>query len=160
MPDMPDLITDRTTADVARVITLTSKLAQGTATAAERAEWLTNLKGAYNASDLNRVGTYVQLLTDKMHEIGLFPDTVGRNNWTESDYNDAAALDYYLVDINKIRTAINAMPSTPPVPDTMQELNYIRANNIEQILLDMNRMTDNLIDGLYYSGEVYAGEVY
>ena len=157
---MADLITDRTREDALRVLSLAAKWSRGTISDSEILEWNMNMKGAYNASDLNRVGTYVQLLTDKMHEIGLFPDTVGRNNWTESDYNDAAALDYYLVDINKIRTAINAMPSTPPVPDTMQELNYIRANNIEQILLDMNRMTDNLIDSLYYAGEVYAGEVY
>ena len=157
---MADLITDRTREDALRVLSLAAKWSRGTISDSEILEWNMNMKGAYNASDLNRVGTYVQLLTDKMHEIGLFPDTVGRNNWTESDYNDAAALDYYLVDINKIRTAINAAPSTPPVPDTMQELNYIRANNIEQILLDMNRMTDNLIDSLYYAGEVYAGEVY
>lgn len=157
---MPTLITDRTIADAQRVNELTRKYYLGTITAAERTEWLSNMKGAYNASDLNRVGTYVQELTEKLHEIGLFPDTAGKNDWEEGDYNDLAALEYYLSDISKIRTAINALPTTPPVPESMQELNYIKANNIEQILLDMNQLADSIISGGYYVGEIYAGEVY
>ena len=55
------LITDRTTADVARVHELAVK-----GYAAELAEWLAGMKGAYNDVDLNRVGTALNYLRDRL----------------------------------------------------------------------------------------------
>ena len=45
------LVTDRTQADVERVRELAAK-GFAAMTAAERAEWLAGMKGAYNAADL------------------------------------------------------------------------------------------------------------
>ena len=59
------LITDRTAADVARVHELAVKGYAGM-TAAELAEWLAGMKGAYNAVDLNRVGTALNYLRDRL----------------------------------------------------------------------------------------------
>lgn len=59
------LITDRTAADVARVHELAVKGYAGM-TAAELAEWLAGVKGAYNAVDLNRVGTALNYLRDRL----------------------------------------------------------------------------------------------
>ena len=159
MPDMPDLITDRTTADVARVRTLTAKLAQGTATAAERAEWLTDLKGAYNASDLNRVGAAVTRITERLASAGIYIATVGKSDWTEEDYNNAEALDYYLKDISLVRGAIAVTSDTPPVPDDLQGLYWWEANDIEKILEDVDYLITNMMQAWYYSGDLYAGEV-
>ena len=159
MPDMPDLITDRTTADVARVRTLTAKLAQGTATAAERAEWLTDLKGAYNASDLNRVGAAVTRITERLASAGIYIATVGKSDWTEEDYNNVEALDYYLRDISLVRGAIAVTSDTPPVPDDLQGLYWWEANNIEKILEDVDYLITNMMQAWYYSGDLYAGEV-
>ena len=63
---MPDkLIYDRTAADVARVNELMRKVRAGSATDAERAEWLGGgMKGAWNASDLNRINDWLAYLTD------------------------------------------------------------------------------------------------
>ena len=159
MPDMPDLITDRTTADVARVRTLTAKLAQGTATAAERAEWLTDLKGAYNASDLNRVGAAVTRITERLASAGIYIATVGKSDWTEEDYNNAEALDYYLKDISLVRGAIAVTSDTPPVPADLQGLTWWEANDIEKILEDVDYLITNMMQAWYYSGDLYSGEV-
>lgn len=59
------LITDRTAADVARVHELAVKGYAGM-TVAELAEWLAGMKGAYNAVDLNRVGTALNYLRDRL----------------------------------------------------------------------------------------------
>lgn len=63
-----NLITDRTQADVERVKALAAK-GFAAMTAAERAEWLTGMKGAYNASDLNRVGTALNYLAGRLGPI-------------------------------------------------------------------------------------------
>lgn len=62
------LITDRTAADVARVHELAVKGYAGMTAAelAELAEWLAGMKGAYNAVDLNRVGTALNYLRDRL----------------------------------------------------------------------------------------------
>ena len=63
---MPDKqIYDRTAAAVARVNELMRKVRAGSATDAEREEWLGGgMKGAWNASDLNRINDWLAYLTD------------------------------------------------------------------------------------------------
>ena len=41
----------------------------------------------------------------------------------------------------------------------MAGLNYVKANNIEQILLDLDALITNITKSWGFSGEVYAGEV-
>ena len=41
----------------------------------------------------------------------------------------------------------------------MDSLTYIEANNIEQILLDVDALLTLISQGWYYSGEIYAGEI-
>lgn len=78
MPQQLDnLIFDRTEADVSRVKTITQKLIGGTATEAEKEEWLSGtMKGAYNAGDLNRVGAAVEYLTETLYSMGYNVPTI------------------------------------------------------------------------------------
>lgn len=67
--DFSSLITNRAQADVERVRTLAAKGWSGM-TDAERAEWVAGLKGAYNASDLNRVTAAMDALKAKLEGYG------------------------------------------------------------------------------------------
>lgn len=63
MPQQLDkLIFDRTAADVAQLKAVTAKLVDRAATAEEKAAFLAGMKGAYNDTDLNRVGAAVAYL--------------------------------------------------------------------------------------------------
>ena len=64
-----NLITDRTAADVERYLTLRNK-GFANLTATEKSEWLSNMKGAYNYTDLNRVEDAVQYVAGKLRERG------------------------------------------------------------------------------------------
>ena len=147
---MADLITDRTREDALRVLSLAAKWSRGTISDSEILEWNMNMKGAYNASDLNRVGAAVT----RIHI-----STVGKSDWTEEDYNNAEALDYYLKDISLVRGAIAVMSSTPPVPADLQGLTWWEANDIEKILEDVDYLITNMMQAWYYSGDLYSGEV-
>lgn len=70
-----DLIFNRTQSDVSRVQSLTQKMIAGTATEAEKAEWLGGMKGAYNAADLNRVCAAVDYLTGVLTGLGYYVST-------------------------------------------------------------------------------------
>lgn len=168
MPQPESLVTDRTQRHVNRILNLMQQIAGGTATQAEIDEFLANRgdgdtdtwKGAYNYTDLNRVGQWVAYLTERLAGIGLFPTTVAKDDWTEADYVDAASLAYYLDDLAKIRSALAVPSTTPALPESMDALNYTKANNIETILGVVNTLIDNTKQSFVYSGEPYAGEVY
>lgn len=63
------LITDRTQADVNRVLTLSAK-GWAAMTAAEREEFAAGMKGAYNATDLNRVNAAMEYLESRLVAMG------------------------------------------------------------------------------------------
>ena len=154
-----NLITNRTQADVDRVAQLTGQVSAGTATAAELAEWQSDLKGAYNASDLNRVGAAVAYVAGRLNGYGYAVTVNPKQDWTVSDIPTAGQMATYLRDVAALRGAIAVMASTPPTPDSANNRTWQEANNIEQILLDVDELLTRMAAAWFYSGELYAGEV-
>lgn len=151
------LITDRTQFDVDRVNALKKK-GWANMTAEERAEWESGMKGAYNCTDLNRVQSAVRYLRDRFASVGYFVELSDARTWTAQDAPTKSELDAYLADVRAIRGVFEIFKTTPTVPDTMEGLTYIKANDIEQILLDVDRLLSHTIAGFAYSGEIYGGE--
>lgn len=152
------LITDRTQFDVDRVSALLKK-GWANMTPEERSEWQSGLKGAYNTVDLNRVQSAVRYLADRLAEVGYHLSLSDARTWTEQDVPTQGDLANYLADVKAIRGAIALLKTTPPAPDTMVGLNYIRANNIEQILWDADMLLSNMIASFVYSGDIFGGEI-
>lgn len=153
------LITDRVQADVNRVDQLAARISAGTATAAEQTEWASDLKGAYNASDLNRVGAAVVYVAGRLNGYGYYVSVSPKQDWTVSDIPTAGQMAAYLQDVAALRGAIAVMASTPPTPDSANGLTWQEANDIEQILLDVDELLTRMAAAWFYSGEIYAGEV-
>ena len=153
------LITDRVQADVDRVAALAARVSAGTATDAEKTEWASDLKGAYNASDLNRVGAAVAYVAGRLTGYGYAVTVNPKQDWTGSDIPTAGQMAGYLRDVAALRGAIAVMASTPPTPDSANNLTWQEANNIEQILLDVDELLTRMAAAWFYSGEIYAGEV-
>ena len=130
------LITDRTRADVANQTD----------------------KGFYNASDLNRVGAAVEYIAGRFAALGYACPVTVKKDWLTSDAPTASQLETYRQNIVTLRGQIAVMQSTPEAPASMAGLDYVKANNIEQILLDLDALITNIINSWYFSGEVYAGE--
>lgn len=155
------LITDRTQADVDRGQYLAGLWVGGkfTGTADELAEWNSSLKGFYNASDLNRVGNAINYVAERFTEAGYLVQVSPRIDWTEADIPLQSDMKHYLADVSALRELVTTPVTTPPVPDDMEGLTYIEANNIEQILLDLDDILTRMISAYIYSNEVYCGEV-
>lgn len=131
------LITDRTRADVANQTD----------------------KGFYNASDLNRVGAAVEYIAGRFAALGYACPVTVKKDWLTSDAPTASQMEAYRQNIVTLRGQIAVMASTPEAPASMAGLNYVKANNIEQILLDLDALIDKLTKSWCFSGELYAGEV-
>lgn len=127
-PNLNPLITDRTTQDVA----------MGTQ------------KGFYNVSDVARVNSYIEYLSDAL---GL--------NLTVADVSLGQALtreqmDAILNNINAIRAVWYVASDTPQTPIAVN-WDYVKANNIEKILLALDEFYQSVQIDKLYSGTFRAG---
>lgn len=153
-----NLITDRTQADVRRWEYLAAKR-YSDMTEEEHAEWDAGMKGSYNATDLNRVGAAVQYIANRFSGFGYGVTVNPKQDWTMADIPTPDDMMEYLSDISTLREVFSVMPTTPHVPDDMDRLNYMEANNIEQILKDIDLLLGHMVLAWFYSGDIYSGEV-
>ena len=116
-------------------------------------------KGFYNASDLNRVGAAVEYIAGRFAALGYDCPVTVKKDWLTSDAPTQRQMETYRQNIVTLRSRIAVMASTPEAPASMAGLNYVKANNIEQILLDLDALITNITKSWYFAGELSAGEV-
>ena len=149
------------------------------------------IKGAYNYSDLNRVEEAVDYVADALVQadtdlkayatsLGVAWDTVYDLPYDPADYNLTVKTDWAVGDIpsatqmaryySNLLLIQAAFLVYTAIPDSMNKLDYVGANNIEQMLLDEYQALQDGIElreamiraaaECYKSGEFYSGEVY
>lgn len=145
------LVTDRTQADVERVRELAAK-GFAAMTADEQAEWLAGMKGTYNASDMNRVGTALNYLAARLSSIcGRSIAWTAKTDWAVTDIPAASQAETYRRQIQDIRDALVYPAGTPDVPQ-LARLTYTGANDIERILVLCEELIDNITKAFRYTG--------
>lgn len=157
---LSNLITDRSYLDYARWLTLRNK-GFANMTEAERAEFAGDMKGAYNASDLNRVGGALNYLRDRLTAAGYLGgnEFTAVTSWTLSQIPTAEQFTYYLKAVETIRAAMSQKATTPETPEDVGSLDFEGANAIERILLDIEELINKMLAARYYVGELYSGEI-
>lgn len=153
---MLSLITDRTQADVDGVIAALSRIEAGHGTPAD-VLLLSDNKGSYNYTDLNRVAGAVLYVAEELEASGYSVTVTAKQGWTETDIPTQADIDQYLADIAEIRGALPVPSNAPEVP-TMP-LDYQKANNIESILILVDKLVQNIAKSWFYSGDLYSNEI-
>lgn len=163
---MLTLITDRTQADIDRLKELTNKALTGVGvsfqdrlTPEEQAEWLAlSNKGAYNASDLNRVGTACATLYAAFQAAGYeIPEYYPTpTDWGVEDLPYQRVMDYYIGNVAALKAAIGAETD---IPDSMDGLDIYGANAIERLLAEVEDLLNRVTLGFIYSGEGNSGEL-
>ncbi len=159
---LDNLIYDRTENDAERWSYLSRKLdteGWSALTAAEKREWRTQLKGGYNYTDMNRVGSAVEYLGDRFAalithlieyraEYGVANDALFRvpyvaddiaidpkTDWALGDNVKVHQAARYLADLTVLRGLLPLAPDTPSVPVDMIDLTIDEANDIEKMLV-------------------------
>ena len=161
------LITDRTAADLARWQELHAKGYSGL-TAAEKIEWAqAEMRGAYNVSDLNRVGNAIVYLRDRLRNYGYSLNVTPKTNWAITDAPTVAQLKKYLADVSAIRGAVGELSSLPEVPvriypsgtEKSDGLTIEKANDIERMLSQLDSAITKMLSSWWGCSEIGCGEV-
>lgn len=157
---LKNLITDRTIADFSRWLYLRDKGYENM-TESEREEWNSDLKGSYNASDLNRVGAVLNYLRDRLYDAKYLTgkEFVMREDWGKNEIPSSAAFYEYIRAVEYVRSAMARKLTTPPTPENNGSLDFEGANHIEQILIDIDELITKMLKARYFSGDVFSGEL-
>lgn len=126
-----------------------------------------NDKGTYKASDLNRVGAAMNYVAARLREQGYDPNISPKTDCMDGEWVTPADEAVYLGDLAELRKQFTLYETTPEVPprilataiNSNDGLTYTWANDIEQILMDIDALLTNIVAGWLYSGEIYSGEV-
>lgn len=127
-----ELIFDRTQSDVDYVRTLKQKILLDTITDDELAEYMAGLKGAFNATDLNRLGNTVIFIAELLNSFGKNISVTMKTDWTVYDVPTNEQANAFLNGIKTIKNAEDGVTST--IPDTLDRLDYEKLNGIEKAL--------------------------
>lgn len=159
--DELNMITDRTESDV-EYWRLLQKKGYAAMTDEEKAAWNSGtMKGAYNVSDLNRVGIALNYLREELADVGHISRNlfVAKTNWSKTDIPTVKDLSEYLTYVTHIRNATLQLAGTPVTPADIGTLNYSSANDIEKILLASEHILHNIQKAWYFCDDLHCGEV-
>lgn len=151
------LVTDRSLADVQLWQTLKA-LGWGAMTSEQQELWSSGaMKGAYNASDLNRVIGAVNYLAGVFQSYGYSPNVSQQTaNWTAGQVPTQEQMQLYLDNIQALMDALGQAQYSAALPSSMALLTYAKANNIEQILVEISSYLESMSLVFLRAGNAFA----
>lgn len=154
---MKTLVTDRTQADVNYAERLYKKL-WSDFTEQEKADFNAGLKGSYKASDLNRVGTALITVRDRLRTHGIDVPAEVREDYVSDEVLDKDVMDAYIESANAVYDAVEQ--SAPRPPAGINDLDFEGANNIEKTIIAVDDVLESReIGWIYADAELYAGDM-
>lgn len=156
------LITDRSQADIEELLTILSKEDQTEEELIQLAQ--TSYKGAYNETDMNRVTTAAEFLSDSLYTRGYVNPYVpvnpepGRDYWVKENKPTLEQSEGYVSNVKRIRETFPFVPDLPEAPSDMQSFTFQEANNLEKILVQVESMFQWMDKSYLMAGEAMCGE--
>ena len=112
----------------------------------------------YTANDLSRVGAAVAYVRDRLAAAGISVSVAPKTDWQTGDVPTATQMMQYAAGIAEIRAALAVYTSTPAAPPDMDALTAAEANDIEQILAEVDGLITKLMLAYRHSGMMCAGQ--
>lgn len=76
------------------------------------------------------------------------PEQMDPYTWYESDIPTVSLMTAYLSNVEAIRSTLEVLATTPETPESMEALTWVEANNIEQILVDVETVINRVVNAM------------
>lgn len=133
MPSLDSLIYDRTQSDVSNL----------------------TAKGVHNATDLNRVESWCRYLADELANYGYQVTITTKTNWTMQDPRSQSEMERIRANIRDLMAGFTYLTR---IYSTAENFDYVKANNWEKILFELNKFYEGMKAEFLYSNTFYSGE--
>lgn len=114
--------------------------------------------GHYDITDLNRVGEAMYFVAERLRTFGYDVVVSPKIDWVWTDHITHLSAMRLLDDLQKIKGALTVFKSTPKVPNGERPFDSQEANDIEQILLDVDKLLNIMATTFIPCGEALCGE--
>lgn len=115
-------------------------------------------KGYHNISDLNRVEEWCGYLANVLSSYNYKINITTKTNWQLTDTRTVAQLERIRKNIALLRSTYSNIPRDLTVPSNLSPISITKANDIERILYDIDRIINEMESYFVYSGVSSAGQ--
>ena len=112
-------------------------------------------KGYYNYTDLNRVEAWCEYLAHSLTSYSYPVSITIKKNWNMSDLPNTTDMERIRSNIDAIKTAFYAYTE---IPENLEYMTIEKANAVEKILSEINKLIKNMCNEFRYSNTFSAGE--
>jgi len=113
------------------------------------------IKGYYTHIDLNRVGHNVDHLARVLNGYGYSVSVLPRTDWAADDVPRVSDMETYIGDVKEIK---DKFYGTTALPDSMNNLTFTDANNIEKLLEEIETYINRMVAGFRKCGTFKSGQ--
>ena len=98
-------------------------------------------------------------LTGKLAECGYDVSVSPKTDWVPGEYPTSEQMNRYLDDVRTLKSVLVLKQGTPDVPDSMADLTYQGANDIEKVLDAVQIAAESVIRVMLHSNQIlfYSG---
>ena len=122
----------------------------------------TDLKGSFGINDLNRVEGNMDYVIKKLVSLGYGDLTTYKprvaGEWLRSDVCNIEELERITNNLILLKSMITQHPQTPDTPDIVSDVDYLKANDLEKIIFDINRTIECMTSYYVRAGVSRSGQ--
>lgn len=111
-----------------------------------------NKKGYYNYNDLNRIEIWCRYLEHWINENHYYLKIDTKINWCRNDFPTVSQLERIRNNIQVLKDAYYILNTTPATPVTLNQMTIYKANDIERILYDIDKILIHMCNNFIYCG--------
>lgn len=132
------------------------KIKTETATSEEFAEYAaSSLRGAYNYTDLNRVGEAIDYIIGLFNGFGYNVSADTKVDWKKEDIPLPSDFVLYLECVRIIRGVLNVTENVPEVPSATGRFTFSEANDVEEIVRRVHDLIEQMVRAFRRSNAPY-----
>lgn len=115
---------------------------------------------SYGFPDMNRVGEAMEYVAARLRACGFHISITARTDFARTDFPSVPVFEEYIGLLRQLHGAAALPATSPPVPvvgSAKPYMTYDEANNIEQLLLDIDRSIDYMASAYRHCGAPVCG---
>ena len=116
---------------------------------------VSDLKGCFNSSDMNRIEDNIKYLSDTLNGLYYF-SSVTTKTWGKDGLPTVTDINRLTSNVRKIITAYHQSSSAPSLPTTLTTFGEV--NDLEENLYRLKLLLDNMIQAFPECGAYTCGE--